>query len=260
MVQTPAMRLRVLIVDDEAIARRVLREELDLLEGTEVVGEADSGVLALEMIGSLEPDLVLLDLQMPGMGGFEVVRALERGKHLPIVVIVTAYDQYAIQAFEAGALDYLLKPVREDRLARSIERARMLRPGTTEVARNLAQLHEIADDRRGSSPKRKIVAKAGEEYLLLDADEVFAFEADGDLVWIITATKRYLATQNLRSLQERLRNTSFRRVHRSALVNMDHVRKLSALSSQRWLIKLSNNLEFIVSKRLAHNVRQFLTW
>ena len=107
---------------------------------------------------------------------------------------------------------------------------------------------------------RRIVAKSGDEYLLLNASEVLAFEADGDLVWIITAKKRYLATQSLKVIQDKLRNTNFRRIHRKALVNIDHVRKMSTLSSQRWLLTLANNQEFIVSKRQAHNVRQLLSW
>ncbi len=107
---------------------------------------------------------------------------------------------------------------------------------------------------------RRIVAKSGDEYLLLNAEEVFAFEADGDLVWIITTKKRYLATQSLKVIQEKLRNTNFRRIHRNALVNIDHVRKMSSLSSQRWLLTLANGQEFVVSKRQAHTVRQLLSW
>ncbi len=107
---------------------------------------------------------------------------------------------------------------------------------------------------------RRIVARSGDEYLLLNASEVMAFEADGDLVWIITAKKRYLATQSLKVIQDKLRNTNFRRIHRKALVNIDHVRKMSTLSSQRWLLTLANNHEFIVSKRQAHTVRQLLSW
>ena len=104
------------------------------------------------------------------------------------------------------------------------------------------------------------MGRTGAEYILLNADEVYAFQAEGDLVWIITAKKRYLATQSLKVIQEKLLNTSFRRIHRKALVNIDHVRKMSTLSSQRWLVTLSNSQEFIVSKRQARNVRQLLSW
>ena len=251
------MHVKTLIVDDEPIARKVLREELESLQDVEVIGESDNGVEALDKIAAFRPDLVLLDLQMPGMGGLEVVRNLKRGTHLPVIVVVTAYDEYALEAFEAGAIDYLLKPVGRERLAEAIQRARRLT--SRETVERVAQLQEIADPAAGPRTKR-IVGRVGEEYFLLSADEVYAFQAEGDLVWIITAKRKYLATQTLKVLQERLKNTSFRRIHRNALVNVDHVRKMSALSSQRWLITLSNDQEFIASKRQARSVRQLLNW
>ena len=137
------MPLRTLIVDDEPIARKVLREELGSFDDVEIIGEADNGVSALEKISADHPDLVLLDLQMPGMGGLEVVRNLKHGTHMPVIVIVTAYDKYALQAFEAGAIDYLLKPVGAERLAQAVERAKRLTE--REAAERLAQLQEIAD-------------------------------------------------------------------------------------------------------------------
>ncbi len=253
------MGLRTLIVDDEPIARRVLREELQDFDDVVVAGEAQDGASALAAIRELSPDLVFLDLQMPGTGGFEVIRKLPAGGHIPLVVIVTAFDQYAIQAFDAGAIDYLLKPIGRDRLAQALDRALKLRTHPAAVAEKLASMQVIAESAAGR-PARRIVARSGDEYLLLNAEEVFGFEADGDLVWIITAKKRYLATQSLRMIQERLKNTSFRRIHRNALVNIDHVRKMSVLSSQRWLITLSNNQEVIVSKRQARNIRELLSW
>lgn len=225
------------------------------MAGVEVVGEADNGKLALDQIAERKPDLVFLDLQMPEMGGLEVVRKLPRELHMPVIVIVTAYDKYAIQAFEAGAVDYLLKPVRQQRLFEAVERAR--RVGGREAAEKLAHLQEISDTSTASRPK-KIVGKVGEEYFLLGSDEVFAFQAEGDLVWIFTVRKKYVATMTLKALEERLGTSSFRRIHRNALINIDHIRKMNALSSQRWLITLSNGQEFIASKRLARSVREIL--
>jgi two-component system LytT family response regulator len=247
------MLLKTLIVDDEPIARRVLREELELIADVEVIGEAADGVSALQKIGSQHPDLVLLDLEMPAMGGLEVVRQLKRGKHLPVIVIVTAYDQHALQAFEAGAIDYLLKPVGQERLSQAVERARRITG--RQAIEQIAQLQEIAEPRT-----RRIVGKVGEEYFLLSAGEIYAFQAEGDLVWIITAKRKYLATQTLKELELRLKSSSFRRIHRNALVNVDHVRKMSALSSQRWLITMNNDQEFVASKRQATTVRELLTW
>ncbi len=250
--------LKTLIVDDEPIARRVLREELELRPDVEVVGEADNGKNALQQIQEFQPDLVFLDLQMPVMSGFEVVRNLN-GKHIPVVVIVTAFDQYAIQAFEAGAVDYLLKPVNEGRLHVTVERAKSMHGRPVEIANLVARI-AAASEPPQPSQRRKVVGRNGDDYLLLDVDEVLAFQAERELVWIVTAKQRLLATQSLRGIQQRFGETQFQRVHRNAIVNANHVRKMSSLSSQRWLITLSNSLELIVSKRQAHNIRQILRW
>jgi len=241
--------MKTLIVDDEPIARRVLREELETIPEVVIVGEAENGKQALQQIADLRPDLVLLDLQMPVMGGFEVVRKLAGG-HLPVVVIVTAFDQHAIEAFEAGAVDYLLKPVGEARLRKAVERARKLREKPRDVAHDVARIASVET--------RKIVGRNGEEYVLLDPDEILAFQAEGELVWIITAKQRLLATQTLRVIEDRLKGQQFERVHRNAIVNVNHVRKMSAMSSQRWLITLSNSLQLVASKRQAHNIRSIL--
>lgn len=251
------MSLKTLIVDDEPIARKVLREELESIAGVEIVGEADNGSIALEKIAKHQPDLVLLDLQMPVMGGLDVVRNLKGGKHLPAIVIVTAYDKFALQAFEAGAIDYLLKPVGHERLAEAVERAKHV--SGTEAIERLAHLQEIAEPVAGP-PTKKIVGRVGEEFFLLSADEIYAFQADGDVVWILTAKRKYAATQTLKVLQDRLKNTSFHRIHRNAMVNVDHVRKMRALTSQRWLITLSNDHEFVASKRQARSIRHLLHW
>jgi two-component system LytT family response regulator len=223
----------------------------------EVVGEADNGLLALDKIARHQPDLVLLDLQMPVMGGMEVIRSLKRGTHLPAIVIVTGYDKFALQAFEAGAIDYLLKPVRQQRLIEAVERAKSL-SGRAAIER-LAQLQEVADPIAGPRTKR-IIGRVGEEFFLLRADEIYAFQAEGVVVWILTANHKYEATQTLKVLEERLKSSSFRRVHRNAIVNVNHVRKMSSLSSQRWLITLTNGQELIASKRQAGSIRELLHW
>ena len=250
--------MKALIVDDEPIARRVLREELEILPEVQVVGEAGDGKEALQKIAKLTPDVVFLDLQMPIMSGFEVVRNLEEPP-LPVIVIVTAFDQNAIEAFEAGAVDYLLKPVSEARLRTAVERARVLKSKPDEVVAHLDRIASAAEP-SSASKNKKIVGRNGEEYFFLDADDVLAFQAERELVWIITSKQRLLATQSLRLLEERLAMPQFQRVHRNAIVNINHIRKMSALSSQRWLITLSNSLQLTVSKRQAHSVRSILHW
>ncbi len=248
--------IKTLIVDDEPVARSLLREELELLPEIAIIGEAANGREALQKIGKLKPDLVFLDLQMPVMSGFEVVHGLG-GSSLPVIVIVTAFDQHAIQAFDAGAIDYLLKPVSEARLHKAVERAKSLLSRPIEIADRVARIASVSTP---SNPvkSRKVVGRSGADYILIDADEVLAFQAERELVWIITFKQRLLATQSLRTLEKRLGEPQFQRVHRNAIVNVNHVRKMSALSSQRWLITLSNSLQLVVSKRQAHKIRQLL--
>jgi two-component system LytT family response regulator len=265
-----ARAIRTLIVDDEPVARRILRDELTSVGDVDIVGEAENGSHALLQIAELRPDLVFLDLQMPGLGGFEVIERLPEDA-LPVIIIVTAYDQHAIRAFEAGALDYLLKPVSQERLERAVDRARALRGRAREVAESLMQLNEVAQlneaaqlnegaDTPSPPRRRKIVGRAGEEYYLVNLEDVLAFQAEREIVWIVTASRRYMATQTLRKIEARLHGSVFQRVHRNALVNVNHVRKMTPLTSQRWLLTLGNGQEFIVSKRQAHTVRQMLQW
>ncbi|MBV8847692.1 MAG: response regulator transcription factor [Bryobacterales bacterium] len=250
--------MTTLIVDDEPIARSVLREELEYLAGVRVIGEAENGKEALDKIEKLRPDLVLLDLQMPVMGGFEVVHKLG-GQYLPVVVIVTAFDEYAIEAFEAGAIDYLLKPVSQARLKKAIERARKLRSKPLEKANAVAAISSVAVQPNFAAG-RKIIGRSGSDYVLLDLDEILCFQAEGELVWIVTSKQRLLASQTLRLIEERLQNQPFQRVHRNAIVNVNHIRKMSAMSSNRWMLTLSNSLQIVVSKRQAHNIRKILNW
>ena len=245
------MALRTLIVDDEPLARQVLREELAELEAVDVVGEAENGEQALARVEELNPDLVLLDIQMPVLDGFEVVRRM-RGP-LPAIVFVTAFSEHALRAFEVGAADYLLKPVRAERLRQAVERAR----GGQASARRVAATIEAERASSGRKPA-KILARKAHDCYLLDLDEIYAFQADGELVWILTESDRYLATDTLKAIEDRLAGHDFQRVHRGALVNIAKVRKYTSISSQRWLLTLTNGLQLTVSKRQAPLLRELL--
>jgi DNA-binding LytR/AlgR family response regulator len=250
--------IKTLIVDDEPVARQILRDELSLMSDIDLVGEAANGKEALRKIVDLQPDLVFLDLQMPQISGFEVVRRLS-GTHLPVIVIVTAFHEHAIEAFEAGAIDYLLKPVRGERLRKSVERAKGLFAKPREIARTLARIASVNDPPdKASSGSRKVVGRIGRDYFLLDLDEILALQAEGELVWIVTAERRFLASQTLRSVESSLAASCFQRVHRNAIVNTNHVRQMTAITSHRWVLTLTNQQEFVVSKRQAHNIRRLL--
>ncbi|MCS7025022.1 MAG: LytTR family DNA-binding domain-containing protein [Bryobacteraceae bacterium] len=258
--------LDTLVVDDEPVARAVLIDELSDLPYVRVVGEAETGKQALAAIEALQPDLLLLDIQMPGGDGFEVIRQL-KGPKFPWVIFVTAYDEHALRAFEHGAVDYLLKPVAADRLRAAMDRLwrRHASPRKqAECALRAAELatrepfpFATAEGEDAASPRR-LLGRRGEEYFLIPVDEILAFQAEGELVWIYTATGRFMASHSLRALEARLDSQRFYRIHRNALVNLDHVRKLSSLSSQRWLVTLSNQQQLVVSKRQVSALRQLL--
>lgn len=235
--------MRVLIADDEPIAREILREHVDSIAGLELAGEASTGPEAISRIFDLRPDVVLLDLQMPELDGLAVVRALS-GDRSPLIIFVTAYENHALAAFEVGAIDYLLKPVRRERLEKAIEKARrQLKPAASPT-----------------ETLRKIVGRRGGDMYLLDPSEIVAFQAEGELVHMISTSQRYLSDHSLKSLEERLDKKRFRRIHRSTIINTDHIRKISPLSSKRWLLKMSNNFEAVVSKRLASAIREDTRW
>jgi DNA-binding LytR/AlgR family response regulator len=235
----------VVIADDEPVARQVLREELSEFRGVEIVGEASNGAEAMECVSRLAPDVVFLDLQMPELDGFAVARSLRPGA-LPLVIYVTAFEKHALEAFETGAVDYLLKPVRHTRLEAALQKAS-------------AQLAGLRPPPVAAEPPRKIIGRMGNDLHLLDPREVIAFQADRELVYIVTASRRYYSNYSLRELEQRL-GAPFRRIHRKTIINTDHIRRISPLSSKRWLLSLSNGMEVVVSKRMTTVLREETRW
>lgn len=237
--------MRVLIADDEPIARRVLRELLEECPGVIVAGEAVSGAEVLRQVERLNPDLVLLDIHMPQTDGLAVARRL-RPEPLPLVIYVTAYEQHALAAFETGAVDYLLKPVRLERLRAALDRAQ-------------SQLRAL----RGSPPSpapvpQRFAARLGDEIHLIDVCDIILFRAAEGGVEVVTAAGRYRCEQTLRELERRFPPPQFRRIHRAVLINTAHLRSISPLSSRRYLLRLTGGLEAVVSKRMAGVIREAL--
>lgn len=245
--------MRILIADDEPVARQVLRELLDGEPGIAIVGEAADGAEALRRIEELRPDAVLLDLHMPGLDGLQVTRSLD-APQAPAVIFVTAHPRHALEAFDAGAVDYLMKPVRKERLDAALAKAQNLLAGRVRSAPPPAD----APAGRAAAPPselRRIAGRLGADIHLIDLSEVIAFQAEGDVVYILATSGRYYAGHTLKALEERLPATRFRRVHRATIINTDQIRRISPLSSKRWLLKMSNGLEVVVSKRLAGSIR-----
>lgn len=222
------MTLRVLLVDDEELARRGLRDFLDDEPDVEIVGECASGGEAVTAIRELVPDLVLLDVQMPGMNGFEVLERLP--PPLPTVVFVTAWDRYALQAFDAHAVDYLLKPVERQRFRRALARTRQAvesgRPGDSSA--RLAELVALLAPSGGA--RRRFMVKAGGKIRLIRAEEIRWIEAAGNYARLHTSDGRHSIRETMQSLEQQLDPAQFLRIHRSYIVNLDEVREI-----QHWV-------------------------
>lgn len=235
--------IRTLLVDDEQPARERLKQLLTAHPDVEVVGEADDGVEAAEKIAELSPDLVLLDIQMPGASGLDVAASL--GRPRPAVIFCTAFDQYAVDAFELSALDYLLKPVNRARLASAIERVRAA-TATVPAARDRA-IEQLARS-PGLAPTR-FLAKRGNRFRVVPAVEVVAFTFIDGITHLATATEQLSMQPTLASLARRLDAESFFQVSRNAIIRLDAVKEAKPFSDGTGEILLSNGQTMAVARR-----------
>ena len=228
--------IRTLLVDDEQPARERLRRLLAGSPDVEIVGEAEDGEHALEQILATRPDLVLLDIQMPGCTGMEVAASLPSPR--PHVVFCTAFDQYAVDAFELHAVDYLLKPVNQARLERALDRVRAGRPRD-----------EGIDRAAQSSPPTRFVAQRGRSYRVVPAGEVLCFLSEDGLTKLQTAAEHYWVPPTLNDLEARVDPRRFFRISRSAIVNLDAVQELIPTGDGRAEAVLRNGARLEVSRR-----------
>jgi two-component system LytT family response regulator len=248
------MRIRTLIVDDEVLARRGIRQYLALEPDIEVVGECGDGLAAIDAIAALQPDLVFLDIAMPEADGFDVVAAVGPDS-MPATIFVTAYDQYAVRAFEIHALDYLLKPVEPERIRTAVARARAqlsARPDDL-AARVAAVLGELGRGPARRYLRRLAVKKAG-RVLLVDIDEVMRLEASGNYIEVHTRGRMHLLRETLSGLEARLDPDGFVRVSRSCIVNARHIRELQPQSGGDFVLVLADDSEVQGSRRYREGI------
>jgi two-component system LytT family response regulator len=229
--------LRALLVDDEQPSRERLRRLLDEAGDVEIVGEADDGERAMEMIAELAPDLVFLDIQMPGCSGMEVAASLAAPR--PRIVFCTAFDEYAVDAFELNAVDYLLKPVNRARLTKALERVR--------IASDADQAIDRAA-RAGEAPRR-FLARRGATFRVVPAADVLGFLSEGGLTKLQAAGQHYWMQPTLNDLEARLDPRQFFRISRAAIVNLDAVREVAPLASGQGQVTLSDGTRLEVSRR-----------
>jgi two-component system LytT family response regulator len=237
------MRIRTLIADDEPLARRRLRAFLRPEADVEIVGECGNGPAAVESIRQLKPRLVFLDVQMPGMDGFEVLQALPP-RERPVVVFVTAYDQYAVQAFEERALDYLLKPFPKSRFEDTMARVRerIERPELDEGREPVSGLVSAM------GPKTHLVVKTGTHSVLLQVARIEWLAAEGDYVRIHAGRENYLTRQTMNRIESQLGAARFVRVHRSTIVNVEFIRQIHSLPGGDHAITLKDGTQVTLSR------------
>ena len=265
-------RIRALIADDEPLARELLRSMLAGEEDIEIVGEANDGSSALTLLDRLAPDLLFLDVQMPERDGFEVLREMrERDPdRLPVVVFVTAFDQYAIRAFDVHALDYLLKPFDESRLGEALRRARVQlkhrrattrgRPVDSEANADLAdRLRRLLDEVGGSGPiLERIVVRDGERVFFVRAADVEWFEAAGKYVTVHASRQQHQIREAFGRLERSLDPRRFTRISRSAIVNIDRIREMKPWFQGEYVVVLADGTRLVTTRGYRDNLHALL--
>ena len=253
--------LRILIADDERPAREFLKNVLREFETVELVGEAENGAEAVEKIRALKPDLALLDLQMPEMSGLEVVKNLSETE-MPLVAFVTAYDEFAVQAFEINAVDYLLKPVEKARLAETLHRVfERIKdaPNVSEEALRVKGAVEDYERTVSTEMLERIPVKKRGEILLISVNEIASVVADGELLHITTdKSQKYVINFRLKDLEARLDAAKFVRLSRGAIANLEMFEKIAPMPGGVYQITLKNGQEIFTSRQQSRVLRERL--
>jgi DNA-binding LytR/AlgR family response regulator len=246
--------MKTLIVDDEESARARLSRMLKAHPAIEIVGEARDGLEAVEDIEKLRPDLVFLDIELPGMSGFEVLQAIPDSVAMPLVIFATGYDQHALAAFEANALAYLLKPVEADRLAQAVERAERLNP----TDRNREREHVLRVARETPAVLRQIVCRKRDRLLLVPPEQILWFQMEDGVVKAHTATDTFWVNYQLGELETSLPVDQFFRARREVLVNLTRVREIKPYFKSAFVLVMPDAAatEIVVSERQARPLRQ----
>ncbi len=234
--------MRALIIDDEPPARLLLRKYLSEIDDIEIIGEYDNGFEGVKGINEQKPDLVFLDIEMPRLNGFEMLELLDE---LPLVIFVTAYDQYAVKAFEQNAVDYLLKPYAKERLMEAIERAKSLKdkPHSKGPVEALIRQHQQTQD-----VLERIAIKTGNRIKIIYVGEIQYLEAQDDYVMIYTGDGKYLKQQTMKYFESHLPSSSFVRIHRSYIARIDFIEQIELYEKDAYIVKLRNGHTLPVSK------------
>jgi len=244
------MNTTCIIIDDEKLARDLLKEFLESFEQIEILTECSKGSEAVEKIDKLKPDLIFLDVQMPGMTGFDVLEEID---HEPIVIFTTAYDQYAIKAFEKNAVDYVLKPLDEERFRLAVNRALKRKK---QEQNNIEELLKSIKGDSKSSYESHIFVQKSEKLFNLPVEEIIFLEASGDYTIITTKTDQFVSSSGIGKLEEILSPETFIRVHRSTIINLNFLKEIERHFNGGMVVKMQNGKSFPVSRTYAKLIRK----
>lgn len=248
--------MRALIVDDEPLARSGVAVRLSQLSDVEIVGECGDGPSAIAKILELSPDVVFLDVQMPGMDGIEVLRALP-SEDIPSVIFLTAYEQHALRAFDVHALDYLLKPLDDERFARAVQRARQVRDADAKIQMSERILRLLGENLRRYVSRFPV--RTGSRIQVVMAEDIDWIAAAGDYVELHCGPRHHLLRETMNSIEQKLDPAKFLRIHRSRIVRLTCVRELHAMENREFLVKLSDGSEHRSSRRYADHLDNWLS-
>jgi len=237
-------RTRVVVIDDERLAREGLVKLLAKDPEVEVIGTAADGKTAVALIEEQNPDIVFLDVQIPELDGFAVVSAIGV-ENMPVLVFVTAYDQYTLKAFEVHALDYLLKPFDEARFTQTLKRAKQQ---VASAAGQKRKLRGLMNDPVAQKPLKRLPIKAGGKFVFLDLDEIDYIEAAGNYLCVHAGQKEYLTRETMASCEVKLQSSDFVRIHRSVIINRGCVRELKPWFTGEYVVILNNGKELTLSR------------
>ena len=243
-------KITALIVDDEPLARDTVRLLLEARDDVEIVGEAEDGRKAVEEIVSKEPDLVFLDIQMPEMDGFGVIESVGTGK-MPVVIFATAFDQYAIKAFEAQALDYILKPFDDERFNLAVDRAisKIQKDSEDNLQEKLGALLEAVDKSRDADFVERIMIKEKDLVVFVKTEDIDWVESAGDYVVIRAGGKKHLLRESMTNMEKKLDPEKFARIHRSTILNLDRIKELRPYFHGDYIVYLKDGNELKLSRR-----------
>lgn len=249
-------KIKVIIIDDEPLAREIIRELLKSEKDIEITAECKNGEEAVERINKHSPHLIFLDIQMPKLNGFEVLAQLHK---LPSIVFVTAFDKYAIKAFEVNAIDYLLKPFDKERFLSALNRAKQTidSPQSLNIENKLESLIKNFEENRKEFIERFVIKSGGRIYFV-NTEDIDWFEADGNYIKLHAGNKTELIRETLKNLESKLNPKQFIRVHRSSIVNINSIKELTSWFGNEYKIKLKSGQEITTGKKYKSNINDLI--